>query len=66
MENWLAPIRAWYNGDISPFDYREFAEQGIDAVLEIGVLNYELVGGDHLLVQVMRQGPGPGAGLGHP
>ncbi|HEY3488979.1 MAG TPA: hypothetical protein VGK27_02520 [Candidatus Deferrimicrobiaceae bacterium] len=50
MENWYAPLRAWYNADA-----REAApgEEGAkpDAFLEIGIINYELMWTD-LLLQV--------------
>lgn len=40
MENWMAPIRTWYNRDTSPFDYSNRLSS--DAVLEVGLSNYEL------------------------
>lgn len=51
MENWLAPIRRWYNAELSAVEYTGLAEP-VDAVLEIGLLNYELHGG-LLVMQVM-------------
>ena len=39
-ENWFAPIRSWYNQRESLFDYGLLRNQGCDAVLEIGMLNY--------------------------
>lgn len=49
MENWLAPIRAWYNADPSP--RRDPGSPGAapDAILEVGVLNYEIHQGNFML-----------------
>lgn len=52
MENWLAPVRAWYNADPSSFAYSDQPSSG--AVLEVGLSNYEL-SGDHFLIQVMMK-----------
>lgn len=52
LENWYAPIRSWYNQEISQFDYRSLKNQRIDAVLEIGMINYILFQ-DHIGLQVM-------------
>lgn len=41
-ENWQAPLRHWYNEDTSRSGYLALRQQGIDAVLEVGVLNYSL------------------------
>jgi hypothetical protein len=51
MENWLAPLRAWYNDDKSAFSYTQLRTQDIDAIVEVGLLNYEIFSGG-LLVQV--------------
>jgi hypothetical protein len=52
MENWYAPIRAWYNdNEPDPYYVDPPSAQGA-FVLEVAVLNYEL-SGDHLLLQVM-------------
>ena len=40
LENWYAPIRSWYNQTKSSFDYGLLRNQGCDAVLEVGILNY--------------------------
>ena len=40
MENWMAPLRAWYNADRSPFSYSDQINSGV--VLEVGLLNYEV------------------------
>lgn len=61
LENWQAPMREWYGLDVSPFDYRAYREQGVDAVLEIGLLNYALYG-DHLILQVMLKLVDPATG----
>jgi len=52
MENWLAPIRAWYNDDRTTFDYGKMNGFDADAVLEIGLVNYEFYA-DHFLIQFM-------------
>lgn len=52
MENWLAPIRAWYN-DIKPVaSYTGFPSGQPLYILELGVANYEIVE-NNLLVSVM-------------
>ncbi len=61
LENWMAPMRDWYNRDISPVDYRAYKGQGVDAILEVGLLNYSLYG-DHLILQVMLRLVDPGTG----
>ena len=53
MENWLAPIRAWY--DTTPTACRDAVPTvGASFRLEVGILNYEIVG-DRLLLQVMMR-----------
>lgn len=52
MENWLGPIRDWYAAERSPFDHTRHRER-YDAVLEVGILNYEIAPGDLLLIQVL-------------
>jgi hypothetical protein len=52
MENWYAPVRRWYNTDASMLDYAQQITPRPDAVLEVGVLNFEYVG-DRMLFQVM-------------
>jgi hypothetical protein len=59
MENWMAPIRAWYNADISPFNYSDQPNSG--ATLEVGISNYELSAG-YFLVQVMMKLVDPASG----
>jgi hypothetical protein len=54
MENWMASIRAWYNQDISSFDYKFYRERKVDAVLEVGLSNYSL-GRTFMLLQVMMK-----------
>jgi hypothetical protein len=54
MENWLAPIRAWYN-DTTPAPCRDAAPSGGASYrLEVGIVNYEITG-DRLLLQVMMK-----------
>lgn len=52
MENWLAPIRAWYNDTKPVADYGALARDKSLYVLEVGVINYEIEPGGKLLVQV--------------
>ena len=52
LENWYAPIRSWYNEEISQFDYRSLKNQRIGAVLEVGMLNYILFE-NHIGLQIM-------------
>ena len=52
MENWLEPIRDWYNEETSKFDYKALKYEQFDAVLEIGVGNYE-VGTGMIALSVM-------------
>lgn len=59
MENWMAPLRSWYNMSTSPFSYSEQPSSG--AVLEVGLLNYELSFG-YLLVQVVMKLVDPESG----
>jgi len=42
MENWYAPIRAWYSSDKSNYDYSKMTHENVDIVLEVGLLNYEI------------------------
>ncbi len=62
MENWLAPIRAWYNNDTSPLDYSDLGKEQVDAVLEVGILNYEIASGDLFVVQVVLKLVDPRSG----
>ncbi len=54
MENWMAPIRAWYNEDESSFDYVQLSNKNTDAVVEVGIANYEMLRGE-ILIQVMSK-----------
>ena len=60
MENWMAPLRSWYNESPSTFDYSDQSKS--DAVLEVGLLNYELTSG-YLLVQVVMKLIDPSTGM---
>jgi len=60
-ENWMAPIRSWYNQEISPFDYKVYKEGGVDAILEVGMSNYSLLT-NQLLMQVMEKIVDPAGG----
>ena len=51
-ENWFAPIRSWYNQTESLFDYGLLRNQGCDAVLEVGMSNYNYLE-THIVLQVM-------------
>lgn len=41
MEDWLGPLRRLYSSEISNVDYTVIGAGRVDAVLEVGVLNYE-------------------------
>jgi hypothetical protein len=60
MENWMAPLRSWYNESPSTFDYTDQTKSGV--VLEVGLLNYELTTGS-LLVQVVTKLVDPSTGV---
>lgn len=51
MENWMAPIRAWYNDALPTTRYAALSVGGTDVVAEVGISNYEIVSG-RLLLQV--------------
>jgi hypothetical protein len=52
MENWLAPIRAWYNGAAPAGDYRAFASDQVTHVIEVEIAQYEVYD-SRLLLGVM-------------
>jgi len=52
LENWMAPVRRWYNSDEFILEYSQPTPPQSDATLEIGILNYEYFS-DILLMQVM-------------
>lgn len=54
MENWLAPIRAWYNSADPVPDYRGLRSSQSVYVLEVGVINYEITSGRLLLQVAMK------------
>ena len=60
MENWMAPIRAWYNADRSPFSYSDQVDSGV--VLEVGLSNYEMTG-DYFFIQVLMKVVDPKTGM---
>lgn len=60
-ENWMAPMRNWYNQEQSPHDYKSYADKGTDAILEVGLLNYSLYR-DSLMVHVMMKLVDPASG----
>ena len=51
MENWMAPIRSWYNDESPSKRYAALAVKNVDAVAEVGISNYEIHAG-RLLLQV--------------
>lgn len=53
MENWLGPIRRWYNSDVSTVNYTALASDHPDAILEVGLINYEYASFESLLLQVV-------------
>jgi len=52
MENWYAPIRAWYNANPSLLHYDRHDERVSDLILEVGIISYEIYG-DNLMLTVM-------------
>jgi hypothetical protein len=54
LENWMAPVRRWYNAEVSMLDATQLGAPRVDAILEVGVSNYEYVG-DRLVLQVMAK-----------
>jgi hypothetical protein len=52
-ENWLAPIREWYNTDMSSYDYVAHQATINEMIVEVAVLNYSMGIEGHLLLQVM-------------
>lgn len=65
MENWMAPIRAWYNDTLPSPRYASITLNGIGAVAEIGISNYEIYSGKLLLqVHVKLIDPASGQLLG--
>ncbi len=62
MENWLAPIRAWYNDTTPVPDYRDISHDPSSFVIEVGVINYEIEPAGGLLVQVAMKVIDPSSG----
>jgi hypothetical protein len=60
MENWMKPLRAWYNADRSPFSYPDQPDSGV--VLEVGLSNYEMSLG-LFTIQVMVKVVDPATGM---
>ena len=52
MENWLGPIRRLYISDSSNVDYSAISSDHVDAILEVGVINYEYSAYEMLMLQV--------------
>lgn len=55
MENWLAPLREWYNQEKPALGPEEYNRKDIDAVLEVGIINYEIITGNKLSIQVFTK-----------
>jgi hypothetical protein len=51
LENWMAPIRRWYNAGVSNVDYASIGSAQADVILEVGVSNYEYAF-ERLILQV--------------
>jgi hypothetical protein len=65
MENWMAPIRAWYNDETPSSRYAAFAGKGVDMIAEVGISNYEIFTGKLLLqVHIKLIDPASGRLLG--
>lgn len=54
MENWLAPIRAWYKDERPVAGYTDLSSDQPPYIIEIGVASYEIVE-DKLLLSVMMK-----------
>jgi hypothetical protein len=54
LENWMAPVRRWYNAEVSMLDGAQLGAPQVDAILEVGVSNYEYIG-SRLILQVMAK-----------
>ena len=52
-ENWMRPVRAWYNSDKSSIDYAALGADSGDVVVEIALANYSVFIKPYLLIQVM-------------
>lgn len=52
-ENWMAPIREWYNAEQSNYDYVTHQASGNEMILEVALINYSMGIEDHLMLQVM-------------
>jgi hypothetical protein len=61
MENWMAPIRAWYNDTKPVTDYAGLTLEQGQYVLEVAVSNYEIYDGK-LLMSVMMKMIDPSSG----
>ena len=55
MENWYRPLRGWYNQSFSAMDPEECKRQDVDAVLEVGIINYEIDAYGRFLFQVLAK-----------
>ena len=53
MENWLGPIRDWYNDESSHAKYPGLAVKNIDLCSEVVTLNYEIGHSGYLILQVI-------------
>jgi hypothetical protein len=62
MENWMAPLRAYYNDTKPDSTYASLGAGPLVAVLEVGVMNYEVGLDSHLLVQVFMRLVDPATG----
>jgi hypothetical protein len=51
-ENWMAPLRRWYNASETQLDFGAQGAPQADALLEVGVSNYEYVF-ERLILQIM-------------
>jgi hypothetical protein len=62
MENWLAPIRAWYNGSGPVVDSRGTAPEAQAHVLEVGISLYEVIPDDKFILSIMIKIVDPSTG----
>lgn len=62
MENWQAPIREWYNDTKPTADYSDLPRDKSLYILETGMINYQIMEGGELLVQVAMKVIDPSSG----
>jgi hypothetical protein len=54
LENWMSAVRRWYNAEKSPLDCEQLGGSGVDAILEVGVGNYEYFNNELIMSVFVR------------